>query len=195
MSSKFDKMYYFGGVYEDYDQFLDFPRMAEGLIANYDFESFLDIGCGCGNLVKEVKKQLDEKHNKECDVQGVDVSAFAVEKADEQYVQLADCKTLPFKENQFDLVYILGTYGYLENEQEIQKAMKEAYRVSSGLIVFEDVYNTPDASSDDFDPHRVWFLNKNGWFYTWKKILKENDEIKFNNAFREEIVITKNYEA
>lgn len=191
MQTKFDLKYYFGDVYENYDQFLDFGKVAAEIIFNYSFNSFLDIGCGCGNLVKEMKKQLELKHNATCDVQGIDISEFAVERANVDYVHRADCGLLPFEDNRFDLVYILGTYGYLEHENDLLKAMKEAYRVSKKLIVFEDVYNVPECTCDDYDPHRVRFLNKNGWFYEWKKILDKHDEIKFN---KEEIVITKRYE-
>jgi len=188
---RFSEKYYFGDVYDDYDQFLDFGKLVGDLIANYNFKSFLDIGCGCGNLVKEVKKQLEIKLNKDCDVQGVDISDFAVQRANVPFVKSADCTELPFNDYQFDLVYILRTFGYLGEQEELLKAMKEAYRVSKSIIIFEDVYDIPDESSDDYDPYRVKFLNKKGWFYAWKDILNDGDVIKHN---KEEIVIFKDYE-
>lgn len=186
--NKFDRKYFFGGVYDDYDQFLDFRKLAKELIANYSFESFLDIGCGCGNLVKEIKKQLEDNHKKNCDVQGIDISKFAVKKANVPFVHLADCTLLPFKDKCFDLVYILGTFCYLATKQKIKAAMSEAYRVCRKQILFEDVYNIPEKSSDDYDPYRVQFLSQNEWRNLWFELLKKNDKIEFN---KEEIVISK----
>jgi len=188
MQTKFDKSYYFGDVYDNYDQFLDFGKLATELIVSYEFDSFLDIGCGCGNLVKEIKKQLESKCKKDCDVRGIDISDFAVKRADASFIHLADCTVLPFKDNQFDMVYILGTFAYLETEKALLKAMREAYRVSRKGIVFEDVYTVPDKKSDDYDPHRVQFRNQEDWSNLWKKILNKNDKVKFN---KDEIFITK----
>lgn len=189
--TKFDEKYYFGEVYDNYDQFLDFKKLAKDLIANYNFKSFLDVGCGCGNFVKEIKKQLEEKYKKICDVQGIDISEFAVKRANVPFVYLANCTSLPFKDNRFDLVYILVVFSYLKTKQEIKAAMREAYRVSGAKIVFEDVYNVPHKSSDDYDPHRMQFLNQKAWYNLWKETLNKSDKIKLNG---EEIVISKKYE-
>ncbi len=186
--NKFNQRYYFGKVYKNYDTFLNFGRLARDLIKQYSFDSFLDIGCGCGNLVKEIKKQLEKKYKKQCDVQGVDISEYAVKKAQVPFVTMADCRKLPFFNSSFELVYILAMFGYLESKKDISRAMKEAYRVCSKQIVFEDVYNIPSPSSDDYDPYRVHFLNQNEWRDLWLKFLKKDDRIEFNE---EEIVITK----
>lgn len=186
--SKFNKHYYFGKVYKNYDTFLDFEKLTKDLIKRYSFNSFLDIGCGCGNLTKEVKEQLEKKYKKQCHVQGVDISNYAVRKANVPFVSQADCRQLPFPDSSFDLVYILGTFAYLESKKNILGAMKEAYRVCRKQIVFEDVYNIPSKSSDDYDPYRIQFLNKNEWYNLWLKVLKKGDKIEFN---KEEIVINK----
>lgn len=185
----FNKDYYFGGVYKNYDTFLNYQKLARDLIKQYSFDSFLDIGCGCGNLVKEIKKQLAKLSKKPCDVQGIDISDFAVKKAGVSFVNLADCRKLPFADLRFDLVYILGTLAYLKSAKEVLKAMKEIYRVSRRHAIFEDVYNVPDKSSDDYDPYRTLFLTGAQWRKLWFKVLKKGDKIEFN---KEEIVITKN---
>jgi ubiquinone/menaquinone biosynthesis C-methylase UbiE len=186
----FDKNYYYGDIYEDYDSFMDFEKLAKGLIRRYSFESFLDIGCGCGNLVKELMRQLEMK-NKKCLIQGVDFSEFAVSTANVSNVCTADCRQLRFEDSTFDVVYILGTFGYLPTKDDVLKAMREAYRVCKKQIVFEDVYDKPSPSSDDYDPYRVQFLNQSQWHDLWTEILQPNDSIKITMDEREEIVITK----
>ena len=88
LQSKFNKNYYFGDIYSNYDEFLDWGKIAEDLIKRFEFNSFLDIGCGCGNLIKEIKK----KKGQNIDVIGVDISKFAVKKANSPSIILSDCK-------------------------------------------------------------------------------------------------------
>lgn len=185
---KFDKNYYFGNVYVDYDTFLNWEKLAKDLIKRYKFTSFLDIGCGCGNLVKKIKEQLEGKLKTTCDVQGVDISAFAVDKANVPFVVQANCKCLPFKDKRFDMVYILGTFSYQPKLLDIKQAIKEAYRVSKQIIVFEDVYIVPDKKSDDYDPYREHVLSQKKWMSLWRKIIDKNDIIK---TYKDEIIIEK----
>lgn len=187
---KFDKDYYYGEIYEDYDTFMDFEKLAKGLIKRYNFDSFLDIGCGCGNLVKELKRQIGLL-NRKCIIHGLDFSEFAVSKANVPFVCQCDCRELNLEDSSFDVVYILGTFGYLSSLNDLFKAMKEAYRVSKKIIVFEDVYDIPSESSDDYDPYRKLFYNQIEWRDLWSKILEEGDSIKITKNEREEIVITK----
>jgi len=186
--SKFDKKYYLGGVYVNYDTFLNWREIAKDLIGRFKFSSFLDVGCGCGNLVKEIKKQLKIKGGKNYNIQGIDISDFAVKRANVPFVSLADCKNLPFEDKSFDMVYILGTFSYLSNFSEIKRAMEEAYRVAKKLLVFEDVYIVPDKQSDDYDPYRKHIFNGKKWMFLWKDIISKNDIIE---TYKDEIIIRK----
>jgi len=40
MQSKFDKNYYFGNVYSNYDKFLNWKKIAKDLIKRFEFNSF-----------------------------------------------------------------------------------------------------------------------------------------------------------
>jgi len=186
---KFNRNYYFGKVYKDYDTFLDFGKLAKGLIERYKFMSFLDIGCGCGNLVKEIKRQLEEKCGRPCDVQGIDFSRFAVRRAAVPFVRLADCTRLPFDKGRFDLVYVLGTFSYLKTRKRIIEGMREAYRVAKLEIVFEDVYTLPDTLSDDYDPYREHILDQKQWMELWEEIAANDDVFRLDS---EEVIIRKN---
>ena len=186
----FNKKYYFGGVYEDYDKFMNYKKIAHGLLRQYKFQSFLDIGCGCGNLAKEMKKILEQKYKKKCDVYGIDFSAFAVKNAQSPFIKCVDCtKKLPFKNKQFDLVYIYTTYAYLKTIEDIKKAMKEAYRVAKNTIVFDDVFSHKMAmDKDNYDPFRLRFLNKGQWLKLWQTVMKKSDKYRFT---KHKIIINK----
>jgi len=186
LQSKFDKNYYFGGIYSNYDEFLDWEKIAKDLIKRFKFDSFLDIGCGCGNLIKEIKKQKPD-----VDAYGIDISEFAIKKANAAFIFLADCKNLPFKTNRFDAVHILGTFSYLSILEETKQAIKEAYRVSKKIILFDDVYVNPDKKSDDYDPYRKQVFSKKEWLCFWREIIEKNDIIEM----RKDEIIVKKYEA
>lgn len=183
MQNHFDKNYYFGGVYSNYDDFLDWEKIAKDLIKNFKFSSFLDIGCGCGNLVKEIRKQRTK-----IDAWGIDVSDFAVKKANADFVVLEDCKKLPFENNRFDMAHILGTFSYHSTIADIKQAMKEVYRVARKTILFDDVYLRPDKESDDYDPYRKQVFSQEKWISLWREMIGENDTIQ---THKDEIIIKK----
>lgn len=196
VKSNFNKKYYFGGVYDNYHTFDNYNAIAGDLIKQHRFESFLDIGCGCGNLVKELRKIMFKKYHKKNDIQGVDISRFAVKKSKAAYIKLADCaKPLPFKNNQFDAVHIYTTFSYLKTLTDVKKAMIEAYRVAKNLIIFEDVYSSPPATDDDYDPYRIRTLNKQQWSKLWHNVLKKAYHLPLTKSkrliayHREEIII------
>lgn len=184
LQSKFDKNYYFGSIYSNYNEFLDWEKIAKDLIRRFKFNSFLDIGCGCGNLIKEMKKQKRRSAN----VYGVDISDFAVRRANVSFIILADCRNLPFKDSCFDMVHILGTFSYLPTPKEIKQAIKEAYRVSKKIILFDDVYIKPNKKSDDYDPYRKQVFSLEEWLSFWKQIVEKDDIIEI---IKDEIIIKK----
>lgn len=185
----FNKDYFFGAVYTDYDKFYEWEKYATDLTNRYAFNSFLDVGCGCGNLVKEIKAIINRGSRVDHDIQGVDASAFAVSRANVPYVRLADCRDLPFADKQFDLVYILTTFSYLPSLAGIRLAMREAYRVSNRTIVFDDVYSVPSKDSYEYDPHREIVYFQDQWLSYWKEMLDVDDSAEIRDY---EIVINKN---
>ncbi len=183
MQDKFNKNYYFGDVYSNYDEFLNWGKVAKDLIKRFGFNSFLDIGCGCGNLIKEIKKQKENVN-----VYGVDISEFAIKKANSPFVILAGCEKLPFENDYFDMAHILGTFSYLSTAIQIRRAIKEAYRVARKMILFDDVYDNPSKKSDDYDPYRKQVFSQKEWFSFWQEIIEQGDIIK---THKDEIIIKK----
>ncbi len=115
----FDEKYYndIWGTVHRHDYCVD---LATRLIQKYGKVKFLDLGTGCGYLVKCLREQGAEAY-------GLDVSSHAVENSHGN-VLLGDVRNLPFKDKEFDVVFSQGLWGYFPKE-DVQKAWKECLRV------------------------------------------------------------------
>jgi len=88
----------------------------------------LDLGCGPGIVGKNFKDFFQAK------VIGVDIKDKRIANIP---FKIIDGKSLPFKENEFDICLISYVLHHLENPERI---LKEAKRVSKGkIIIFEDL--------------------------------------------------------
>jgi len=185
-ADQFNQDYYYGSIYQDYDTFLNWEKIATDILQRFHFDSFLDIGCGCGNLVKIIKADKGA----DADIAGVDFSEFAVARAAVPFVSVADCRALPFTDRRFDMVFILGPFSYLASVSQVRKALREAYRVAKRVILFDDVYVWPAQTGDDYDPYRKQVLTQSEWLALWREVSVSDsrDEINTNG---DEIIITK----
>jgi SAM-dependent methyltransferase len=89
----------------------------------------LDLGCGYGRLSKRI---LD--HFPDSSTYGIDVASHYVELYNKDLnprgkAKVGDIKTLQFKDEFFDVVFIATTLMYLTNQPDQKKAMKELFRV------------------------------------------------------------------
>jgi hypothetical protein len=102
-------------------------------IQNFNFESFLDVGCAEGMYLVAVKKRKPQ-----CSAYGVDFSLASVKKAQVytnqsgSYLIRTDASNLPFINRPFDVVLCSET---LEHIVEDKKAMKELARVCGKLCL------------------------------------------------------------
>ena len=84
--------------------------IAKKMIAHYNLKEdakILDVGCGKGFLLYELKKLLPK-----CEVKGLDISNYALKNAKKEIqndVILGHANKLPFEDNYFDLVISLNT--------------------------------------------------------------------------------------
>ena len=106
--------------------------VAKQMIKHYGLkpkDKVLDIGCGKGFQLYEIKK--------ECmgiEVYGVDVSSYAIANSKievKSQLTLANATELPFEDNYFDYVYSINTLHNLPCF-ELEKALSEIQRVSKG---------------------------------------------------------------
>ena len=117
--------------------------VAEKLIKNYNLNnesSVLDVGCGKGFLIYEMKLLLPGLR-----VTGFDISEHGLNGAMEDisknlFIHKAQ-EPYPFKDNEFDLVISLGCLHNLRMF-ELETALKETERVSKqGYIMLESYRN------------------------------------------------------
>ena len=86
--------------------------IAKKMIAHYNLKEdakILDVGCGKGFLLYELKKLLPK-----CEVKGLDISNYAIKNSHmlikNNLIQFDVRTKLPFKANEFDLAISLGTF-------------------------------------------------------------------------------------
>ena len=117
--------------------------VAEELIKIYNLKSdskVLDIGCGKGYLLHEMKLLIPD-----LDIVGIDSSDYGLENAKEEikpfiHKHKAEVK-LPYKDKEFDLVISLGTFHNLRLP-ELKIALSEMERVGKkGYLMLESYRN------------------------------------------------------
>jgi len=152
---RFDKKYYddiwgnLGGVHRhDYCE-----SLANRLISTYGKCRILDLGCGCGELVRVLRE-------KGCVAFGIDVSEYAVANSHGN-VLLGDVRDLPFKDNSFDVVHSQGLWGYFPKE-DIARAWSECLRV--GKFQEHNIDTNPAP-----EEHKYLFIESREW---WNEQLK-----------------------
>ncbi|MAJ64409.1 MAG: methyltransferase type 11 [Alphaproteobacteria bacterium] len=88
--------------------------------------SVLDIGCGKGFMLYDLKKEIPGiKFN------GVDISRYAIKNSKKEvkkFLKVADAKKLPFPDKSFDIVIAINTIHNL-NKKDCAKSIKEINRV------------------------------------------------------------------
>jgi ubiquinone/menaquinone biosynthesis C-methylase UbiE len=106
--------------------------VAEKMIKHYRLShqsKILDVGCGKGFLLYEIKKQLPGAF-----VQGVDISTYAIENAKEEikpFLKIGNAAHLDFDNQEFDFVFSITTLHNLYLF-DLFSALKEIQRVTRG---------------------------------------------------------------
>jgi len=168
-----DRRYGYGGY-----KFLPgrWKPVAEALIKNYDLtndSSVLDVGCGKGFLLYEMKLLLPGLK-----VAGFDISKHGLENAKEEiknelFIHRAQ-DLYPYQDNEFDLVISLGCIHNLR-VFELETALKEIERVGrQGYIMMESYRNEQELfnvqcwalTCESFFDHEEWPWIYNHFGYT-----------------------------
>lgn len=132
-----DRKYGFGGY--KYDG--RWAQVAKALIDHYQLPAkakILDVGCGKGFLLYELKKLLPA-----CTVVGIDVSEHALKNAKEEVRpflrKLRAQDKYPFADKEFDLVFSNTTLHNLY-VYDLHKALKEIERVGRNKFICVESY-------------------------------------------------------
>lgn len=122
-----DRSINYGGYY--YIPGRLFP-LANKIIRHYNLNnssSVLDVGCGKGFLLYEIKKILPSLK-----IAGIDISKYAIKNSKEevsQYLTFGNANSLPYDDKSFDLVLSINTLHNLYC-YDLVKSIKEINRVS-----------------------------------------------------------------
>jgi ubiquinone/menaquinone biosynthesis C-methylase UbiE len=152
IAKRYDKDYWDGDRRTGYGGFKYDGRwepVARQLIDHYglrDGAKILDVGCGKGFLLYELKKLLPN-----ATVKGFDISRYAIDNAKEEikkdiFMHKAQDK-YPFKDKEFDLVISLNTlHNLLINDfksaiQEIERVGKNKFVVVEGYRNEQELFN------------------------------------------------------
>ena len=107
----------------------------------------LDVGCAKGFFLHDLKEALPG-----IDVQGVDISQYAIENSIEtvrDFLSVGDARKLEFEDNSFDFVMSINTIHNL-NRGDCAQALREIQRVSGGRA-----FITVDAYRNEIEKERM----------------------------------------
>lgn len=180
---KFEKDYWDGPRKFGYGGYKYIPGlitpMAKKIIKKYKLNNkskILDVGCGKGFLLYEIKKILPNIY-----IRGFDISKYGVKnsKAEiKKYLFVRDVrKKIPYSENFFDLVL---SFNCLHNLKifDLKKSLKEINRVGKKkFIVVESYRNIKELFN-----LQCWALTANA-FFSKKEWIKLFNEFNYNGDY------------
>ena len=177
IAKQYDKDYWDGDRRYGYGGYKYIPGrwkpVAEKFIEIYNLKSnskVLDIGCGKGYLLHEMKLLIPD-----LDITGIDSSDYGLENAKEEikpfiYKHKAEVK-LPYEDKEFDLVISLGTFHNLRLP-ELKIALSEMERVGKkGYIMLESYRNEEE------------LFNLQCWALTAESFFDEDEWVWLYNNF------------
>ncbi|EKD26352.1 MAG: methyltransferase type 11, partial [uncultured bacterium] len=152
IARKFDKDFWDGKRrfgYGGYHYDGRYEVVAKKLIEAYNLNNnskILDVGCGKGFILYEIKKLLPK-----CTIHGFDLSSYAIENSKPEikellYVHKAE-DSYPYSDKEFDLVMSITTLHNLKifdlkkALQEIERVGKNKYIVVEGYRNEEELFN------------------------------------------------------
>ena len=180
VAKQYDKDYWDGDRRYGYGGYNYIPgrwkQVAKELISIYNLKSeskVLDIGCGKGYLMYEIKLLIPD-----IDISGIDSSDYGLKNAKDEikpyiFNHKAEDK-LPYLDKEFDLVVSLGTFHNLRLKQ-LKLALNEMERVGKkGYLMLESYRNEKELfnlqcwalTAESFFDKDEWIWLYNNFGYT-----------------------------
>ncbi len=176
IAKKYEKQYWDGSRkfgYGGYNYIKDYWKpVALKLIKKYNLSNnskIIDIGCGKGFLLFEIKKILPK-----ITIAGLDISKYAISKSPKEikkYLKVLKAHNkYPFKNKFFDLAISFGCIHNLKLS-ELEKCIKEMNRVSKKQFLVTESYR----SEEELFNLQCWALTCNLFFSEedWRWILSK----------------------
>ena len=169
IARKFDKEFFDGERRHGYGGYNYNPKFWTNVVKTFQNywnldsnSSILDIGCGKGFMLYDLKKLIKSNFLK-----GIDISQYAIDNSLEDIkpcLSVADAKKIPFPDNPFDVVISINTIHNLD-KSDCAKALKEISRVTKKFsFITVDAYRNEEEKKRMFD-----------WNLTAKTIMSENE--------------------
>lgn len=133
---------------------------ANELIGMYGMGKYLELGAGCGILVKALR-------DKGCEAWGIEVSDYALSEKCSDFLIKGDMRDIPFPDNYFDVVHSWAVFGYVD-EEGTEKAIKECKRLGNHQ------YHTIDLVQSELSPNYSYdyiFMKPKEW---WDERIKND---------------------
>lgn len=176
IARKFEKDFFDGDRKHGYGGFYYNPKFWKKVIPDFKKHwhldknsSILDVGCGKGFMLYDLKKKIPGLK-----INGIDVSKYAIKNSKKEvkkYLKVANAKKLPFKDKSFDVVVSINTVHNLPLK-ECKKAILEIQRVSK-----KNCFITVDAYRNIKQKKRMYAWNLTAKTIlsvsNWKKLFKE----------------------
>ena len=182
-ANKFDYNYWDGNRKYGYGGYKYIPgrwsKVAKKIIRNYKLNSkskILDVGCGKGFLLKEIKNILPD-----IKIVGFDISKYAIKNSHpdiKKFLFKHDVrKRFPFKKKYYDLVISINTLHNL-SLYDLSFALMECQRVAKNKYVVVESFR----NEEELFNLQCWALTCKSFFSPeeWKWIFKKNS---FNGDF------------
>ncbi len=182
-ANKFDYNYWDGNRKYGYGGYKYIPgrwsKVAKKIIRNYKLNSkskILDVGCGKGFLLKEIKNILPG-----IKIVGFDISKYAIKNSHpdiKKFLFKHDVrKRFPFKKKYYDLVISINTLHNL-SLYDLSFALMECQRVAKNKYVVVESFR----NEEELFNLQCWALTCKSFFSPeeWKWIFKKNS---FNGDF------------
>ncbi len=178
-AKKYDKNYWDGDRKFGYGGYKYIPNrwkpVAESLIKTYNLKEnskLLDVGCGKGFLLYEIKKILPK-----IEIKGIDFSNYAIQNSKHEIKKYLSKKKaqdkFEYKDKYFDLVISIGCLHNLEifdlskSLNEIQRVSKNSYILVESFRNEEELFNLQCwalTCQSFFNTHEwIWLFNKFGY--------------------------------
>jgi len=139
--------------YNDPEHEKRFDFLKQVITDNFSFDSFLDVGCGTGDLLRRLRNDGYEGKGVEVSQAALDNPLNALVK--EGVVKEGGAENIPFSENSFDAVICLDVMEHLP-EFDVDQAVYELIRVSDQYIILTINLDNP------YEYHPT-ILTRNEW--------------------------------